>query len=108
MSASYERDFMKFHRAARGNRRQKGAIDEQRKAAREAPADEVRKLRTELRELSAMLSELQWVLAAKNAKVPGLPLLPLTVREEAARHLLDVKTPCRGSGPEPWRWRPEV
>ena len=38
-------------------------------------SDEVRKLRTELCELSAMLAELQRVLAAEHAKV--LDLLPL-------------------------------
>jgi hypothetical protein len=52
-------------------------MDQHRKEARNALSDEVRKLRTELCELSAMLAELQRVLAAEHAKVLDRPPLPL-------------------------------
>jgi hypothetical protein len=51
-------------------------MDQQRKEAGAALSDEVRRLRTELCELSALLSELQRVLAAERAKVLDLPPLP--------------------------------
>ena len=51
-------------------------MDQHRKEARNALSDEVRKLRTELCEVSAMLAELQRVLAAEHATALDLPPLP--------------------------------
>jgi hypothetical protein len=58
----------------------KDEMDELRKEAAAALSDEVRKLRTELCELSAMLAELQRLIAAERAKVLDLPPLPLARR----------------------------
>jgi hypothetical protein len=58
----------------------KDEMDQHRKEAREALADEVRNLRSELCELSTVVTELRQMLAAEHAKVLDLPPLPLARR----------------------------
>jgi hypothetical protein len=55
-------------------------MDQHRKEVAAALSDEVRKLRTELSELSTLVTELHQVFATGDAKVLDLPALPLARR----------------------------